>query len=71
MFLQISENSDEGSLVGILNVTDPDNINEEKQFYSCQVLNDVPFNVTQMHLIVARDVLDYENIADYTVKVYM
>ena len=32
-------------MVGNLSVSDPDNINGDKQFYTCDVVNDAPFKV--------------------------
>ena len=66
---QIAENSPKDSFVGNLSVKDPDNVNGDKQFYTCEVLNDVPFKVLQMQLLVAKAVLDFENRRDYSVKV--
>ena len=43
--LQIAENSAVDSVVGNLTVTDPDNAKEERQFYTCEVVNNVPFKV--------------------------
>lgn len=46
--LQVPENSEKGFVIGNLSVSDPDNRHEEKQFYKCEVVNDVPFKVCVM-----------------------
>ncbi|CAB4038273.1 protocadherin Fat 4-like, partial [Paramuricea clavata] len=65
----IAENSPEGYVVGNLSVIDPDNINGDKQFYSCEVVNSVPFKVSQMQLLVAEAILNFEKQSSYSVKI--
>ncbi|XP_028399271.1 protocadherin Fat 4-like [Dendronephthya gigantea] len=66
---KIAENSAVDSLVGNLNVSDPDNVNEEKHFYTCHVVNNVPFKVSKMRLVVSKADLDFETKSDYSVKI--
>lgn len=49
---QVPENSEEGFVIGNLSVSDPDNLHEEKQFYNCKVVNEVPFKVCFILFIV-------------------
>ncbi|XP_028399274.1 protocadherin Fat 4-like [Dendronephthya gigantea] len=66
---KIEENSAVDSLVGNLNVSDPDNVNEEKHFYTCHVVNNVPFKVSQIQLVVSKADLDFETQSEFSVKV--
>lgn len=57
--LQIRENCPAGYLVGNLRVSDPDNINGDKQFYTCEVVNDVPFKVWRILFLVFRRLISW------------
>lgn len=66
---KIQENQQSGTLVALLNVTDPDNANTQVQTFSFSVLSSSQPFVMQNNALVTTRVLDFENSAQWTVSI--
>ena len=66
---KIQENQQSGTLVALLNVTDPDNVNTQVQTFSFSVLSSSQPFVMQNNALVTTRVLDFENSAQWTVSI--